>query len=37
LTGVFIGNQGVILVFRGFDGLPSISGFKIMAKILQIN
>jgi len=27
----------MIQVFRGFDGLSSISGSKIVAKMLQIN
>jgi len=34
---VFIGKWVIIRVFRGFDGLSSISDSTIMTKILKIN
>jgi len=37
VTRSFFGFLASIRVFRGFDGLSSISGSKIMAKLLDFN
>jgi len=34
-TQSFLGFWATIRVFRGFDGLSSISGSKVMAKLLE--